>query len=256
MTRPYVIWPLRFSPNPAAMIDFYRRLGLHQDLSHDSGTYATFRGRAGALGVHDAGTTTSGSVPGHTALNLVTSDVVAAARELGSAGRAVRVWDETYGKQGAVIARDGRVIGLNDDAQDDLYGGYHVHDADVAPTLDVVAVCGTEDMAAEAAYFAPFGFVAPSYDNPWWIGLRAGAGSGVLGIHSGSVEAQNPRADDDLLGPPYEVRIGFETHQPLEQEAERLRAAGFELELITGEAAPRIVLTDPDGEEVQIHPAG
>ena len=65
MTLAYAIRPIRFSPDPAAMIDFYSRLGLHKALSHDDGTFATFDGRSGTLGVHDARTTTSGAVPGH-----------------------------------------------------------------------------------------------------------------------------------------------------------------------------------------------
>ena len=54
MTLAYAIWPIRFSPDPAAMIDFYSRLGLHKALSHDDGTFATFDGRSGTLGVHEA----------------------------------------------------------------------------------------------------------------------------------------------------------------------------------------------------------
>ena len=107
MTHSYAIWPLRFSPDPAAVIDFYSRLGLHKALSHDDGTFATFEGRSGTLGVHDARTTTSGAVPGHIALNLATADVEAAATELTGHGYEVRVWDETYGKQGVVVAGDG-----------------------------------------------------------------------------------------------------------------------------------------------------
>ena len=121
-------------------------------------------------------------MPGHVALNLATPDVEAAAVELTGLGYQVRVWDETYGKQGVVVARDGRVIGLNENHQDDLYGGYRVHDASAPPELDVVAVCVTPDLRAEAAYFAPFGFTAPSYDDPWWIGLRASDRSGVIGL--------------------------------------------------------------------------
>ena len=63
MILPYVIWPLRFSPNAPAMIDFYTRLGLHKSFSHDNGTFATFLGRSGTLGVHDALNTESGVVP-------------------------------------------------------------------------------------------------------------------------------------------------------------------------------------------------
>lgn len=70
MIRPYVVWPLRFSPDAPAMIDFYTRLGLRKSLSHDGGTFATLQGRSGALGVHDAFDTASGVVPQHTALNF------------------------------------------------------------------------------------------------------------------------------------------------------------------------------------------
>lgn len=255
MTCSYAIWPLRFSPDPAAMIEFYARLGLRQTLSHDDGTFATLEGRSGALGVHDARTTTSGAVPGHAALNVATADVEAAAAELTRSGYEVRVWDETYGKQGVVVSRDGRVIGLNEKHQDDLYGGYHVHDAATVSPLDVVAVCVTPDLKAEAAYFAPFGFTAPSYDDPWWIGLRAGDRSGVIGLHAGEVEARNPRPDGDLFEPVYEVRIGFETSEPLDRLADRLRAVGFAPTMIPDGPDPRIVLIDPDGDEVQIHPA-
>ncbi len=255
MTHAYAIWPLRFTPDPAAMIDFYARLGLHQSLSHETGTFATFVGRSGTLGVHDARTTTSGAVPGHAALNLATADVEAAAVELTVLGHEVRVWDETYGKQGVVVARQGRVIGLNEDHQDDLYGGYRAHTTTTVPLLDVVAVCVTPDLLAEAAYFASFGFVAPSYDDPFWIGLRASERSGVIGLHSGEIESRSPRPDDDPFEPVYEVRIGFETSQPLEQLAERLRSAGLDPTMITDVPDPRIVLTDPDGDEVQIHPA-
>lgn len=41
-----------------------------------------------------------------------------------------------------------------------------MHDATAVPLLDVVAICVTPDLRAEAAYFGPFGFTAPSYDDP------------------------------------------------------------------------------------------
>ena len=53
----------------------------------------------------------------------------------------------------------------------------------------------------------------------------------------------------------YEVRIGFETSEPLDRLGDRLRAAGFAPTMITDGPDPRIVLIDPDGDEVQIHPA-
>lgn len=119
----------------------------------------------------------------------------------------------------------------------------------------MVAVCVTPDPKAEAAWFAAFGFSAPSDDDPWWLGLRAGELSGVLGVHAGEIDDADVGLADDPFRSPYEVRIGFETHLPLTAEADRLRAAGLLPTVITGEPVPRIVLTDPEGEEVQIHPA-
>jgi hypothetical protein len=52
----------------------------------------------------------------------------------------------------------------------------------------------------------------------------------------------------------YEVRIGFETSEPLDRLADRLRAVGFAPTMITDVPDPRIVLIDPEGDEVQIHP--
>lgn len=153
------------------------------------------------------------------------------------------------------MSRDGRVIGLNGDSQSDLYGGYHTHPAQAALILDVVAVCVTPEMRAEAAWFSTFGFTAPSYDDPYWIGLRAGDRSGVVGIHAGEVATNDPRPEGDLFGPPYQVRIGFETSESIAVLAERLHDAGLDPTMIIDEPDPRLVLTDPDGEEVQIHPA-
>lgn len=176
-----------------------------------------------------------------------------AAEELAELGHEVKVWDETYGKQGVVASRDGRVIGLNEDSQEDLYGGYRTHPEGETPTLDVVAVCVTPQMKAEAAWFASFGFIAPSYDDPWWIGLRAGERSGVIGIHGGEVDSDHARdGGGDLFGPVYEVRIGFETHEPLAELQARLQDNGFDVTLVT-EDAPHLELRDPDGEHIEIH---
>ena len=49
--------------------------------------------------------------------------------------------------------------------------------------------------------------------------------------------------------------FGFETSEPLDRLADRLRAVGFAPTMIPDGPDPRIVLIDPDGDEVQIHPA-
>jgi hypothetical protein len=120
------------------MIEFFDVLGLHKALSHADGTHTGFDGRSGKLAVHSAARTASGPVPTHTALNFTTTDVTAAAQELIAAGLPVQVWDETYGKQGVVATPGGLAIGLNEDTQDDLYGGYQAHQQIVSAPIDVV----------------------------------------------------------------------------------------------------------------------
>lgn len=130
MTRPYVIWPLRFAVNPAALIAFYVRLGLRLSFTHDRGGFASLVGRAGAVGVQDASYPALGTVRGHTALNLATTDLLAATEELAAAGHPVKVWEVRNRRQGVVASWDGRVVGLNETSRNDLYGGCPGRDAD------------------------------------------------------------------------------------------------------------------------------
>jgi hypothetical protein len=253
MTRPYTIWPLRFSPKPAAMIEFFGVLGLRKALSHADGTYASFNGRSGRLGVHSAAQTASGAVPTHTALNFTSADITAAAKELAAAGLQVQVWDETYGKQGVVTTPTGLVIGLNEDTQDDLYGGYQVHEPTVAAPTDVVAVCLTDDIARDAAFFASFGFTADSLNDPSGVRLHADEPSGVIRLHRGEVApAPTIQSADDQFGTPYVVQLGFETSEALDALVARLRDAGYQTATVADQAMAHLSVTDPDGEEVRI----
>jgi hypothetical protein len=255
MSHPYAIWPLRFSPNPVAMIEFFAALGLDKALSHADGTYASFAGRSGSLGVHSAAQTASGAVPGHTALNLTTADITAAAAELATTGLQVRVWDETYGKQGVVTTPEGLVIGLNEDTQDDLYGGYQVHGPTMAAPTDVVAVRRTVDLPRAAAFFASFGFTTDSLEDPRRVRLHANERSGVICLHQGEVRLQPAiRSADDQFGPPYQVQLGFETSEPLDALAARLRGAGYQAATVQDQAGEHVSVPDPDGGEMQIHP--
>jgi predicted lactoylglutathione lyase len=253
MTRPYTIWPLRFSPKPAAMIEFFGVLGLRKALSHADGTYASFDGRSGRLGVHSAAQTASGAVPTHTALNFTSADITAAAKELAAAGLQVQVWDETYGKQGVVTTPTGLVIGLNEDTQDDLYGGYQMHEPTVAAPTDVVAVCLTDHIARDAAFFASFGFTADSFDDPSAVRLHADEPSGVIRLHRGEdAPAPTIQFADDQFGTPYVVQLGFETSEALDALAARLRDAGYQTATVADQAMAHLSVTDPDGEEIRI----
>ena len=154
-------------------------------------------------------------MPGHTALNLTTADITAATAELAATGLQVQVWHEMYGKQGIVITPEGLVIGHNEDTQDDLYGGYQVHEPTIGAATNVVAVRRTGDLPRKAAFFASFGFTTDSTRRSQRVRLHANERSGVIYLHQGEVRLQPAiRSADDQFGPPYQVQIGFETSEP------------------------------------------
>jgi len=111
------------------------------------------------------------------------------------------------------------------------------------------------DLSSVQAGFEPFEITGPSYDDLHWIDLRAGDRSGVLGSTPASSRRAihaTPTTCSDR--PTWCVDIGFETSEPLDVLVERLRSAGLDPTMITDGPDPRVVLVDPDGEEVQIHP--
>jgi hypothetical protein len=260
----YTIWPLRFSTDPGAMIDFLAALGLNQTVGHESRTYATFAGRSGTLGVHDVRTATTATA-GRTSLNLATDDVDAAADELRAEGLTVSVWDETYGRQGAVRSPAGLVVGLNERTQDDLYGGYELLEQTVAASMDVVAVCAVADLDREAEFFGHFGFAALEPGQSYRP-LLAGPDAGVIALRAagtepsgsagpaGSASEASESVSDEPLGAPYLVALGAETSEPLDALADRMRAGGHPAETIEDESGVWVRLTDPDGVVLEVRP--
>ena len=264
MSHDYTVFPIRFSAQPQAMIAFYTALGLAKTFDHDSGTWAVFRGASGALAVHGLAEAESDKVAGATSLNLTVADVSAAAAELAGRGIETTAWDETFGKQGAVTSPDGRVVGLNEEQQDDLYGGYRIHEQRVAASLDVVAVVESADFAASAEFFAAFGFTPfGSLDDPWWCELRSPTRlAGALGLHRPTGDADDLpvgnitcESEGATQRPPLLVRLGFETSEPLDALAARLAVAGYaDAAVVDDEGGSRVVVIDPDGQQVQIRP--
>lgn len=252
MADSFTLWPLRFSPRPAAMIDFFTSLGLRQTLGDADQTYATFDGATGSLGVHGAANTETGTVPLRTTLNFATADLDAAASELRAAGSEVRVWDETHGKQGAVLTSTGSVIGLNHSTQEDLYGGYAVPQQDVASSLDVVVIGNTDDVARDVTFFAAFGYRVASTDATGAVRLRADGDVGILVLQPGQPSSSDS-IHGDQFGPPYAVSLGFETSEPLDALAARLTGAGHPAQVLEGDSGSYVSLVDPDGEVLLIH---
>lgn len=257
MSRTYSVLPMRFSANPGAVIAFLETLGLHKQMDQESGGWAVFAGASGAVAVHGTETAASGPAAGDTSLNFTVADVAAAGDELRTVGLTTTVWDETYGKQGSVRTPIGCSIGLSEHGRTDLPGSYRVHEQVTAASLDVVVVWYSADFRRDAAFFAAFGFEPfDSLDNPWWCTLRAGRGQGVIGLHAVDTEADPGIPPvEALVGRPALVRVGYETSEPLDALAARLRAAGHDsASVIDDEVGTRVVMNDPDGQRLEIFP--
>ncbi len=249
MTEPaYVVFPMRFSADPAALMEFWRTLGLRQLDGASGDGYGEFAAASGLLAVHPAKVAESEGGAGQTTLNVAVADVDVEAERLAAAGWPTRVRDEPYGRQGVVTGPGGRLIGLNaiSGRDGEVDGGQRI-----AASLDVVAVWYSDDFAADAAFFGAFGFEPfGSLDNPWWCDLRAARRrGGVIGLHGtggGSVAGG--------AGPAL-VQLGFETSEPLDALAARLVAAGYQgAEVVEDEAGIKVVVVDPDGQRVEVHP--
>jgi hypothetical protein len=245
MTQPasrthYQISPYHFTDRPHEMIAFLQAVGLRLEASKDGG--ADLVGAGGRVGVHPlAG---SGVTAMSTSLCLLAPDAITVADELQEAGLEARWWDESFGRQAAVRGPYGELT-INEPMTD--FHGYQRHDVTPAPgdpEVTVLAVLFFPDFKPAADFFAAFGFVGDERLHGWRP-LRADDTSGAIGLHT---------ADRDP-GPGYPCGLCFETSEDLSAFAERLRARGYRVD-DDDAIARHVTVTDPDGNQIEVHPAG
>lgn len=250
------VLPLRFSADAPAMIAFLRTLGMAAEVTTAGEDFATLvAGGGGRVMVHGADGSETGAVPGETQLCLAVERTDEAADALAAHDLEVRVWDETYGRQGVVVGPCGETVSLNEQ-QRDLYG-YEGHDGDGAdPRLAVCVVRSSEEgpeREADVRFFAALGFTPVGPGDRWWQALAA-PGAGVVGLHAPHPDAPaGQRATGTEFGDVALVRLGFETDEDLEQLAARLTAAGHPARVVREEVTA-VHVTDPDGLHLEIHP--
>lgn len=246
------VFPVRFSDDPAAMIDFTALLGLAPLVTTDRNSFGELRAGAGALMVHRAAGSETASAAGETHLDFTTDDLDAARSHLEALGLQARVWDESYGRQGCVLGRLGEELGINE-TQTDLYGYIGHEDPRPDPGVTVVAVRSSADPDADEAFFAGLGFTSDGLAAPDYRELAGGPGAGSIGLHApidGLPVSREGRSD---FGDVALARLSFSTAEDLAVLVDRLRAAGHEARLVE-DGARAVHVTDPDGQHVEIHP--
>lgn len=259
-TPAFSVFPLRFTDDPPAMIAFLRTLGMVPVVTVEGDGFGELiAGGGGRVMVHATSSAETASVSGETHLCLSVPSVEDAAEPLRRRGLEVRVWDETYGKQGLVQGPRGEAVSLNEH-QRDLYG-YRGHDADEGggpdARLQVTAVrasaAGTE-RETDIEFFAEFGFAPTSAGDQWWQELSAPHAGGV-GLHAPVPGKPASRPSDTEFGDVALVRLGFSTAEDLDALAERLRGAGYPARRVDEHRLRAVHVTDPDGQQLEIHGA-
>nr|NLD40708.1 hypothetical protein [Actinomycetales bacterium] len=146
----------------------------------------------------------------------------------------------------------GEAIWINEEQQD-LYGYEGTDGQRPDPRLIVTAIRPSTDFSADRAFLEKFGVTADPGASEWWIGMRSGVG--VVGIHRPHEGWQAVLEDED---PRYRyalVRLGFETAELLEELRDRLVTGSYEARLVVEDVGPKVHVLDPDGQEIEIHPA-
>lgn len=259
-TPAFSVYPLRFTDDPPAMIAFLRTVGLAPVVTVEGDAFGELiAGGGGRVMVHATSGAETGSASGETHLCLSVPSVENSAGALRGRGLEVRVWDETYGKQGLVQGPRGEAVSLNEH-QRDLYG-YRGHDADEDggpdDRLQVTAVrpsAAGAEREADVEFYAEFGFAPTAPGDQGWQELSA-PHAGAIGLHAPMPGELASRSSGTEFGDVALVRLGFSTTEDLDELAERLRGAGYPARRVDERGLRAVHVTDPDGQHLEIHAA-
>jgi hypothetical protein len=249
-----VVRPVRFTDHVSEMQRFLELIGLRPWIVADRGGWSDLACGAGRVALHDAATSDSGGLPGQTTLSFEAGDITLLAKQLTDAGVAsVSVYDEAYGR--VLTCRDpaGDTIGI-DERADDLYGS-QLRAEPGAPSLRVMPVRFADPAGPYGGFLQVLGLRPAGEINPYYVNFLAGGGAqGQVGLHYVFGETLPVVAG----GGGGTVQLTFESAEPLDQIAARLDGAGFAAQILTEDFGSLLSVTDPDGQEVQVHtpPAG
>ncbi len=242
-----VVQPVRFTDHIEAMASFLELLGLARTVEAERGGWLVLAAGGGMVALHSVAASDSGGKPGQTTLSFEADDLDAVAASLEAAGvPEVTVYDEAYGR--VLTCRDplGDPCAVNE-VMTDLYGYRSIAGSKpAAPRVLPVRFCdpaGPYGGFLQALGLAPRGEV-----NPYYVSFAASGGDhGLVGLHYVFSE------DLPVVPGSTSVQLTFESTEPLADISARLAAAGFEPVLRTERFGGVLSVTDPDGQEVQVH---
>lgn len=244
------VLPMRFTANIERMREFLALLGCSTKVSRE-GSWVAMAGAAGMVALHAVHDDRPDD-RGRTDLWFETTDLDALRAVYLAAGfRDVEVFDEAFGRELTVRDRDGRTVGF-EQPSDDLYG-YRLDQP--RPEHDIVSmpILAEDPAGTFGRLLLPAGFDRLDEGDDTW---RVWGGAG------GMVALRRPATDGAEVDG--SVQLGFRTHEPLTELAERLTAAGHTEVTLSETATPaepgaptgrgELTVTDPDGRQVLVQP--
>ncbi|MGH3499622.1 MAG: VOC family protein [Nocardioidaceae bacterium] len=249
-TGKIVVRPLRFTDNVVAMQEFLEILGLRPRIEAEGGGWVTMVAGGGMVALHSAASSTTGGLPGQTALAFEVDDVHAFAQQLQAAGVPdVTVYDETYGQ--VLECRDplGDVLTV-DSVTGDLYG-YRVHPMAPPSSLRVSPVRFTDPQGDYGDFLHALGLTERPGSNESYASYAAAGGDhGLVGLHM-MMGDDNP----GVVPGKGAAKLNFESPEPVDELTRRLVDKGFDAKACRESFGSFVTVVDPDGQQVQVHEA-
>jgi hypothetical protein len=245
-----VVQPVRFTDRIAQMRAFLELIGLRPWISGDGGGWVDMACGGGRIALHDAALSVTGALPGQTSLSFEADDVTALAKQLTDAGiPAVTVYDEAYGRVLTCQDPTGDTIAVNE-RMNDFYG-YQLHGPTGVPArLRVTPVRFTDPAGPYGGFLTALGLRPAGELNPYYLNFLADSGAqGQVGLHHVVSDTLPVVGGSGSAA----VQLNFESAEPLELLAARLTGAGFPAEITTEDFGSFLTVTDPDGQQVQVH---
>jgi len=243
-----VVRPVRFTDRLPEMQAFLELLGLRPLVSSVRPGWVDLAGSAGRVALHSASGSTTGGRHGETRLSFEVADPERTATTLTRAGYDASWIDEAYGRSVFVADPLGAELIL-DGGTDDLHG-YVLHDPTPpgAPAPVVVPVRFTDEADRYHAFLTSLGLVGEAAPGGYTT-YAAPGGGGFVGVHYVYGDDLPIVAGTD--GAVVQLTLG--SSEDLAAVTERLKAAGHPATLEVEDFGSFIVVTDPDGQEVQVH---
>lgn len=247
------VQPIRFTDNIDDVTKLLVSLGLSVNITSDKGGWVELSGQTGTVALHSASDSAMGVPPGATCLSFAETELEALARQLVASGFAndghpdeSMVYDEAYGRA-ITITLGGDQLVINGRSED-LYGYSSTGIEPGVGDLRVTPIRFVDDQAPDRRLLEALGFTVVGDAGEHFTQLALPGAGGSVGLH-------HTGGGIPVIPTPFAVQLTFETTLPLAEIIQRSEAAGASAQLHESEFGDYVTITDPDGQEIQVHAA-